>query len=194
MASGAAHDLNHALHLIVLRVATLQADPRFSGARPALEALAEGADDAARIVGRLQGCVRQPHGQARARSIHGHRILIIDDPADNLDVFREVLELEGQEVEAAPSGLEALALIELGERFDLVLCDVGMPEMNGWQVAAEIHRLAPGTPVWMLTGWAHEIGSGDPRRQLVEGVLAKPIDLEELRELLAEPALERVTH
>jgi hypothetical protein len=56
------------------------------------------------------------------------------------------------------------------------------------------HRLAPGTPVWMLTGWAHEIGSGDQRRRLVEGVLAKPIDLEELRELLAEPAAARVTH
>ena len=65
------------------------------------------------------------------------RILIVDDEADNLDVLREVLELEGQEVETSRGGPEALALFDRGERFDLVLCDVGMPEMSGWQVARE---------------------------------------------------------
>ena len=116
-----------------------------------------------------------------------HRILIIDDEADNLDVLREVLEIERQEVAAAQSGPAALALFEAGGRFDLVLCDVGMPEMSGWQVAREIQRLAPGTPVWMLTGWANEISEHDPRRQYVRGVLAKPIDLDQLRALLTEP-------
>ena len=115
------------------------------------------------------------------------RILIVDDEGDNLDVLREVLELEGQEVEAARSGPEALAAFDRGGRFDLVLCDVGMPEMSGWQVAREINRIAPGTPVWMLTGWANEIGEGDPRRQYVKGVLAKPLDLDQLRSLLSNP-------
>jgi two-component system cell cycle sensor histidine kinase/response regulator CckA len=87
-------------------------------------------------------------------------------------------------VEAASSGPEALALLDRGERFDLVLCDVGMPEMSGWQVAREIQRIAPGTTVWMLTGWANEIGEADPRRRHVRGVLAKPLDLEQLRSLL----------
>jgi CheY-like chemotaxis protein len=102
-------------------------------------------------------------------------------------VLREVLELEGQEVTPARSGPEALALFDAGRRFDLVLCDVGMPEMSGWQVAREIQRLAAGTQVWMLTGWANEIGEHDPRRQFVRGVLAKPIDLDRLRGLLSEP-------
>ncbi len=118
-----------------------------------------------------------------------HRILIIDDEADNLDVLREVLEIERQEVSAARSGPAALALFDAGQRFDLVLCDVGMPEMSGWHVAREIQRLAPGTPVWMLTGWANEISEQDPRRQYVRGVLAKPIDLDQLRDLLTEPVL-----
>ena len=83
----------------------------------------------------------------------------------------------------------ALGLFEAGSRFDLVLCDVGMPEMSGWLVAREIQRLAPGTPVWMLTGWANEISEQDPRRQYVRGVLAKPIDLDQLRDLLTEPVL-----
>jgi signal transduction histidine kinase/CheY-like chemotaxis protein len=116
------------------------------------------------------------------------RILIVDDEQDNLDVLREVLELEGQEVRSSRSGPEALALFEGGERFDLVLCDVGMPQMSGWQVAREIQRIAPGTAVWMLTGWANEIGESDPRRRYVRGVLAKPLDLEQLRSLLAPSA------
>ena len=118
-----------------------------------------------------------------------HRILIVDDEDDNLDVLREVLEIEGQQVAAAKSGPIALALFDAGRRFDLVLCDVGMPEMSGWHVAREIQRLAPGTPVWMLTGWANEISEQDPRRQYVRGVLAKPIDLDQLRALLSEPVL-----
>ena len=118
------------------------------------------------------------------------RILIVDDEADNLDVLRELLELEGQEVEAARSGPEALAAFDRGGRFDLVLCDVGMPEMSGWQVAREIQRIAAGTPVYMLTGWANEIGERDPRRELVAGVLAKPLDLDLLRALIhgSQPA------
>jgi hypothetical protein len=43
----------------------------------------------------------------------------------------------------------------------------------------------PRTPVWMLTGWANEIGDSDPRLRLVCGVLAKPLDLDRLRTLLA---------
>jgi CheY-like chemotaxis protein len=116
------------------------------------------------------------------------RILIVDDEADNVDVLQELLELEHHHIRTARSGPAALALFEQGERFDLVLCDVGMPEMSGWQVAREIQRLAPGTPVWMLTGWANEIADTDPRRALVRGVLAKPLDLDQLRSLLlAQP-------
>ena len=112
------------------------------------------------------------------------RLLLIDDEADNLELLREVLEMEGQEVVAERSGPAALARIGHGERFDAVVCDVSMPEMSGWQVAREIRRLAPGTPVWLLTGWANEIADDDPRRELVQGVLAKPVDIDRLRALL----------
>jgi len=123
--------------------------------------------------------VQAPGGERQTR-----RILIVDDELDNLEVLREVLEMENQRVESVRSGPEAIDLFERGERFDLVLCDVGMPQMSGWQVAREIQRIAPATQVWMLTGWANEIGDGDPRRRYVHGVLAKPLDLDQLRSLL----------
>ena len=139
------------------------------------------------------------HVQRRVTALpRRHRVLLVDDEADNLEVLREVLELEGQDVETAQSGPIALARMERGERFDLVLCDVGMPEMSGWEVAREIHERTPDTEVFMLTGWANEIGATDVRRRLVRGVLAKPLDLDALRRLLSstprqhEPAA--VTH
>ena len=130
---------------------------------------------------------REPVVAPRAAVRLRRRILLIDDEADNLDVLREVLELEGHEVATASSGPAALALVASGERFDLVLCDVGMPEMSGWQVARELAGREDRPPVWMLTGWANEIGDSDPRLRTVRGVLAKPLDLDRLRALLAGP-------
>jgi len=111
-------------------------------------------------------------------------LLLVDDEPDNLDVLREVLELEGHRVDVAGSGRDAISLVKGGARYDLVLCDVGMPEMSGWQVAREIRALAPDLRIFMLTGWAAEIGDGDPRRRLVAGVLSKPLDLRELSRVL----------
>jgi CheY-like chemotaxis protein len=130
---------------------------------------------------------RRPPAPVEKPAPRRRRILIIDDEIDNLEVLREVLELEGQETHTARSGPEALAQLHRGERFDIILCDVGMPEMSGWQVAREIQRLAAGTPVWMITGWANEIAEGDPRRQFVRGVLPKPLDMEQLRAMIAAP-------
>ena len=115
----------------------------------------------------------------------GRRILVVDDDKDNLEATRMVMELDGQAVDVAHNGPEAIECLRQGRRYDLVLCDLGMPDMNGWRVAREIQTVAPGTTVYMLTGWAQEIAQHDPRRRWVKGVLEKPMNLEHLRELLA---------
>lgn len=55
------------------------------------------------------------------------------------------------------------------------------------QVVREIRRIAPGTRIWLLTGWANEISEQDPRLADVQGVLGKPLDLDQLRSLLSDP-------
>jgi CheY-like chemotaxis protein len=62
-----------------------------------------------------------------------------------------------------------------------------MPQMSGWQVVREIRRIAPATRMWLITGCANEISEHDPRLADVQGVLGKPLDVEELRSLLADP-------
>jgi signal transduction histidine kinase/ActR/RegA family two-component response regulator len=118
------------------------------------------------------------------------RVLLVDDDADCLEVTRDVLQAESFVVDAARGGMEALDL--LGKHnYDLLLCDVGMPQMSGWQVAAEARAARPGLNIYMVTGWASEFTSADSRRQAVDGVLAKPLDLDELREVLGRIASAR---
>jgi signal transduction histidine kinase/ActR/RegA family two-component response regulator len=118
------------------------------------------------------------------------RVLLVDDDVDCLDVTRDVLQAEALDVDVAHSGTEALAL--LGKHsYDLLLCDVGMPEMSGWQVAAEAKAARPALSIYMVTGWASEFTSADSRREAVDGVLAKPVDLDELRGVLGRIASAR---
>jgi two-component system CheB/CheR fusion protein len=115
-------------------------------------------------------------------------VLLVDDEVDNLEVLREVLAADGHLVSCAQSGHAALDLLRGEGEFDLVLCDVGMPGMSGWQMVREARQLKPDLCIYMLTGWAREISAEDPHQKLVRGVLGKPLDLDRLRWLLAEVA------
>jgi signal transduction histidine kinase/ActR/RegA family two-component response regulator len=118
------------------------------------------------------------------------RVLLVDDDADCLEVTRDVLQAEALTVDVAHGGTEALDLLGKHD-YDLLLCDVGMPEMSGWQVAAEARATRPALPIYMVTGWASEFTSADSRRKAVDGVLAKPLDLDGLRDVLGRIASSR---
>jgi adenylate cyclase len=109
------------------------------------------------------------------------RILIVDDTPHNRKLLADLLEIKGYAVSTAASGAEALARLE-GERPDLVLLDVVMPEMSGYEVCEEIRR-NPETrllPVVMVTA----LDAGEERVKSIEAgaddFLSKPINAEEL--------------
>jgi signal transduction histidine kinase/CheY-like chemotaxis protein len=116
----------------------------------------------------------------------GRRILVVDDDLDNLQATKMVMELHGQSADTAQTGTDAIGRVSGGATYDLVFCDLGMPDMSGWRIAREIQRLSPGTVVYMLTGWAQTIDKDDPRRRWVKDVLQKPMKPEMMRELLAD--------
>ena len=120
------------------------------------------------------------------RTIAGSRVLLVDDTPDMLETFGYLLEHEGARVTPAKSGAEALALAET-EDFDLVISDVGMPGMDGYQMIAEMRKRprTAGVPAIALTGHGR---TADIERALASGFNAhvgKPVDFARMRAAMA---------
>jgi CheY-like chemotaxis protein/anti-sigma regulatory factor (Ser/Thr protein kinase) len=117
-------------------------------------------------------------------------ILIIDDDPVILDSMRLVLELDGHTVTVANDGRAGVETFktahEAGEGFAVVITDLGMPYMDGHEVARAIKTMSVTTPVILLTGWGRRISGGEHDMPAnVDRTLDKPPKLPELREALA---------
>ena len=104
-------------------------------------------------------------------------VLVVDDDPDIRTVVADVLELEECHVETASDGQEALERI-LEEPPSVLLLDMRMPRMDGWQVAAQLRERGLHVPIIVMTAaqsaraWAEEIGA--------DAFLAKPFEIDEL--------------
>ncbi len=107
-------------------------------------------------------------------------VLIVNDNPDLLDATSFVIENEGMSVETARNGAEALALIGTGRVPALVLLDLVMPVMNGWEFLAAIASdpLHQGIPIVVLTAAEHAEVPGALE------VLSEPLDLKELLQVV----------
>jgi PAS domain S-box-containing protein len=117
------------------------------------------------------------------------RVLIVDDDPLVLQVLRDTLESDGHVVESADGGRAGIEVFRMaqarGEPFAVVITDLGMPAMDGRQVASAVKTAAPSTPVVLLTGWGQRMAAEGEMPSYVDYVLGKPPKLRELREVLA---------
>lgn len=110
------------------------------------------------------------------------RILVVEDDAGIADLVELALTESGHRVLLAPHGRAALELLER-ERVDLVLLDMLMPVMNGWEFArAYRERPGPKAPIIVMTAAADAIRRGAEIDS--EAVLSKPFGLDELDEVI----------
>jgi signal transduction histidine kinase len=112
------------------------------------------------------------------------RVLLVDDDPRLVSVLSDMLQEEGHGVTSATNGAEALALFD-PTAHDVVITDLGMPQMNGWEVAERVKTRSPGTAVFILTGWGEGVSAHDSS-QFVDRIIAKPVSAESLLEQLAE--------
>ena len=123
-----------------------------------------------------------PRERARAR-----RVLIVEDNVDAAESLSMLLEILGHEVRVETTGAAALETLRSND-FQAVLIDIGLPDMDGYEVARQI-RMLPGSRTKLLvalTGYGQE---EDKRRALSAGFdqhLIKPVDVERLQNLLTE--------
>jgi two-component system CheB/CheR fusion protein len=139
----------------------------------------------------VQSVEEEPHAppEAAAQAPHGPRraILVVDDNVDSANSMAMLLRLGGHEVDVAHDGPTALDRVN-SRRPDVVLLDIGLPGMSGYQVAEELrrtHRRA--LRIYAMTGYGQR---QDRRRSLASGFdghLVKPVVPQELLRLIEAP-------
>jgi signal transduction histidine kinase len=103
------------------------------------------------------------------------RVLLVEDDPDNREAMASLLALGGFDVTAADCGAAGVRAFADG-RFDVVLTDLGLPDMDGWQVAGEIKLAAPEMPIALITGWGLNLDGDEIRRRGVDLLVKKPLD------------------
>ena len=113
------------------------------------------------------------------------RILVIDDDEFVRSVLSRTLAQADHQVTLAEDGGKGVQLFKEGE-FDVVLTDLGMPGVSGWEVCRMIKEISPHTPVGMITGWGDERNRSKMEECGLDFFISKPFDLAQILNVVAE--------
>jgi DNA-binding response OmpR family regulator len=107
------------------------------------------------------------------------KVLVIDDEEHLRTLLADILESDGYQVKTAAHGREGLDSFQ-AERHDVVITDLGMPEMSGLEVAAAIKKIDPSTPVVLLTGLGFQFEGKNNENMKFDLLMSKPFQLDEV--------------
>ncbi len=109
------------------------------------------------------------------------KVLIIEDDERIRSLLRNILIFGGFEVIEAQDGASGIKCLE-ENCVNLVLTDLGMPGMNGWEVAKRVKKKDPDIPVILITGWGVRIEEDSLNRSKVDCIISKPFQVNEILE------------
>ncbi|MHC4322090.1 MAG: hybrid sensor histidine kinase/response regulator [Planctomycetota bacterium] len=120
---------------------------------------------------------------------HSANILIVEDEDVILDMMKILLESKGHNVFVSQDSSVGIEMYE-NNLYDIVLCDLAMPKLNGWQVAKFIKeydavRKRTKTPVVLITGYELDADSIDYKKEGVDFILNKPIEFDKLYKIIS---------
>jgi two-component system CheB/CheR fusion protein len=136
---------------------------------------------------------QQPAPPETSDVIRCHRVLVVDDNAIAADSLARLLNMVfGQQVRVAYDGMAALAIAD-SFRPEIVLLDIGMAAMDGYEVAMKLRERPEGARMRIIavTGWAQEEDRRRTRELGFDRHLIKPVDTESLRALFGDPTRDR---
>jgi PAS domain S-box-containing protein len=113
------------------------------------------------------------------------RILVIDDEETVRSILFKILSMENHQVTVAESGREGIRLFKEKE-FDIVLTDLGMSDISGWEVCKAIKAISADFPVGMITGWEAEIDPAKLRDSGIDFVLPKPFQFHQVLQMVGK--------
>jgi CheY-like chemotaxis protein len=221
VAVGLSHEINNPLAVILNQAELLQRDiNRLAGERDVsveeerLDAVRREISRISEILMRLDEMVREEsyetinyvgptrmidlrakRGRKRVaeQELQGARVLVVDDDLGICRSLREILESDGCQVEVAGDGIAALAALNRLS-FDVVLTDVVMPQMDGYELYTAIQQRRPNLPVLMMTAFHYDKDHIIKRSRMagLETVIfKKPVDPDRLRRTLIDAVGER---
>ena len=114
------------------------------------------------------------------------KILLVEDEQSVRDAVSKILAKYGYTVVAAEDGEKGLKHLDEHGGFDIVLTDLSLPGMSGWDVAVAVRQKSPATPVVLLSGW--DIDGKDERigQSGISCILAKPVRIKEMIKVVEE--------
>ncbi len=113
------------------------------------------------------------------------RVLVIDDEAEVRELLRDILSDAGHEVDIAGNGCEGIAMFEQ-QAYDIVLTDLGMPVMSGWEVAGKIRQINKCVPIALVTGWNVVLDDAAMHSSGINLVVHKPFQVDQVLNLVRE--------
>ena len=119
-----------------------------------------------------------------ANKIHA-RVLFVDDEKILRDGGKRILERLGHQADTAASGEEALLLLE-NNNYDLIISDIGMPTMNGWELAEKIKGRHTSAKFAFISGWGADITNEDKENFGIDYILEKPVNINTLKSMIDE--------
>lgn len=130
-----------------------------------------------------------PTGDAQKEYYGSESILLVDDDPGIVEFQKESFESYGYRVTSFGSSLSAYAAFKAGpEKFDIVICDMTMPDMTGLVLAIEVKQIKPEIPIVICTGFSQKINMKNYQKMGVDGFLMKPfnddVSLKLIRHLL----------
>ncbi len=118
---------------------------------------------------------------------NNERILVVDDEPLFLDLLRQILQTLAYRVTAVHSSIEVLEKLRLNPTdFDMLISDQTMPDMTGVQLAAEVHKINPGLPIILCTGYSDVVSKETAANFGIANFLMKPISQYELAQAVQE--------
>ncbi|HEU5361025.1 MAG TPA: response regulator [Candidatus Deferrimicrobiaceae bacterium] len=127
-------------------------------------------------------CSKKKPGKEREREA---KVLVVEDNEINREVFSTYLASMGHKPVAVSDGKEVVPILEK-EHFDLVITDLSMPGLSGWQVAQGVKKRTSGVPVILISGWAVQQDDARIRESGVDFVLQKPCTFRDFKEVVQE--------
>jgi len=113
------------------------------------------------------------------------KILIVEDDKGTVTCVKDILGLYGIKAETATNGMEAVECYKK-EKFDLILMDVTMPDMDGIEASRELRKISKDVKIFILTGYIDEYELPEDMKECIKEVFAKPFDFDVLIEKIKQ--------